>query len=186
MNFNVKQKFIVHAVASAAVVGTLGAAYLFFLWAVNSADSALSTLVAQITELEDDREVARVAKDALGKRSADIQRLQEFFVNRQSPVEFIEALEEIQRKTGSLVAVDINETPQEMELVFRLTVEGGEKNLQNYLSAIELLPYLVRVEDLQYQKLSPSDPSVLPQSKGQTFGARMVLLIKVKTSDLSL
>ena len=101
--------------------------------------------------------------------------LSNFFINYREPVEFIETLEDLAKKTGVILAIDLAlGVPGANELPLRLNIEGSEKNVLRYLRLLELLPNQILVEDIGFQSIL-SAPGVSLASH------RLQLSIRVST-----
>lgn len=125
--------------------------------------------------LDMERKEARAMSILFEERREAIERFSKFFVNYREPVGFIETLEDLARKTGVILAIDLAlGAPGANELPLRLNIEGSERNVLRYLRLLELLPYQILVEDIGFQSvLSAPDVSLASH--------RLQLSIRVST-----
>lgn len=161
--------------ASAILAGVSIWTYVYMASSIARAKTALVEVKQEIISAEAERKEARSLKKTLEERDADIARINKFIINRQSPIEFIEELENLARRTQNSIILDVQNEKNGPDLSFRLTLEGSQDSVTKYLRALELLPYEIQVEDIAYQRVS-SDPRVA----GSSAFSRLILSIKVK------
>lgn len=125
---------------------------------VTRTQDSIQRIRSEILMLEEERKFARVVQSFLDKRGDDIAGLDKIFIDRERPVEFIETLENLARTTGNRLTIEFNEgVSTKTILSFRLTIEGAESSTKKYLELLELLPYIIKIENLSFQKYS--DPT---------------------------
>ena len=74
-------------------------------------------------------------------------------VLRTQPIDFIETIESLASTTQNEILLGFDEkSPDPQYLLFRITLTGSESNLLKYFSLIELLPYEIRVDDINFQR----------------------------------
>lgn len=165
---------------------------VWIFWSVASGVSGgvenLKSIEARAISLERDRKKARAFEALSEERRSDFQRLRLLSPHKERPVELIEQLEELAKNTKNSIAIDVDEGRSKTNggLFFRLTAEGSLASTRDYLRALELMPYVVGVEDLVLQEISAG---VLPGSSpaGQEKAAsirpthRLLAVISVKT-----
>lgn len=128
--------------------------------------------------LEMKRKEARAMSTLFEERREAIERFSKFFVNYREPAEFIETLEDLARKTGVILSIDLAlGAPGVNELPLRLNIEGSEKNVLRYLKLLELLPYKILVEDIGFQSIL-SAPGALLASHRLQLSIRVSTLLK--------
>lgn len=147
------QKLVLAAGASCAGVALAAWGFGIAVDCIRFGEVAQTDLRQKIEDLADERRRARISEGLLRERQDDIARITAIFADRQSPVAFIEAIERAASQTGSMVVVDIDEgTSTEISLRFRLSLEGREQGLLNFVRVLELMPAKVAIRDLTYQK----------------------------------
>lgn len=166
-------------VVSLVAVLAFGWVYGSMALAVNRADSSLAEVEVRIAALETERKQARGLDRIIEERGEDLNRIETFFVDRDHPLEFIERLESLAKTTGNLIALGVEGTPTASYLTFRITLDGLEANVTNYLKLFELLPYEMRVEEFSLQKISGSSLSVSGSTKSSD--TRLTAVISVRT-----
>lgn len=145
------------------------------VWSV-SFDIQVAKSKAAALELE--RKEVRSMNMLFEERREAIERFSKFFVNYREPVEFIETLEDLARKTGNILSIDLAlGSPGLKELPLRLNIEGSEKNVLRYLKLLELLPYQILVEDIGFQNIL-STPGVSLVSHRLQLSIRVSTLLK--------
>lgn len=154
----------------------LGAAlvYLGLLNYVKNSRANLEVIDAKTASLEKERKAVRIEAILLAERTADRKRIREFFVSREAPLPFIEALETLAKNTRNRVALDFAEEEGSNDtLAFRLTIEGSKSSALRYLSLLETVLYDIEIKDLTFQKI--------PSQSKDISASRIILLIRVKT-----
>lgn len=147
------QKLVLSAVASCAAVALAAWGFGIAVDHIRYGEVAHTDLRQKIEDLADERRRARVSEGLLRGRESDIARITAIFANRRSPVAFIEAIERAAAETGSTIVVDIDEgASTDVSLRFRLSLEGGEQGLLNFVRTLELMPAKVAIRDITYQK----------------------------------
>ena len=176
MRFTPKQKLIVAGAVSALVLGLAWWGFWRLAVGVWQRDFVLGELQSKIEAMREDRERARDLAVILERRKSDLDRIDKFFVNRERPVAFIEAIERLGAATGNKIAIDVAEARDDgQRLGFRLTLEGGENNLLRYVRLLETLPYKLEMEETFFQRNMP-DSSGVPK----TAAVRLILSFKVR------
>lgn len=169
MRLSPRQSITFTSFVALTAIGVFVWAYVSMATAVGRADSSFKEIGGKIAALEENRKQARILEKMLEERKTDFARIDGFFVSRDRPVDFIEQVEDLARRTQNTVVLDVDETNGDSsELGFRLTVEGSESGVSHYLRTFEMLPYAVRVEDMIFQRLSGA-------------AARLILVVKVKS-----
>lgn len=114
----------------------------------------LNDLESQTISIDTSREAARIASAIIRNRQNDIQRVNNFFVDKNKPINFVEDLESSAKRLGNDFIIDLDEGRSKGGLVyFRLTVSGTEKSTRQYLKLLELMPYKISIEEMEYQDL---------------------------------
>lgn len=174
-----QQNIILTLFVALTAIGVFVWAYVSMAIAVGSADASFREIGGKIAALEEDRKQVRILGKMMEERKTDFIRIDAFFVSRDRPIDFIEQVEDLAKRTQNTVVLDVDEARGDSsELGFRLTVDGSEGGVSRYLRTFELLPYAVRVEDMVFQRLSGGEGD-LPPGAG-TATARLILVIKVK------
>lgn len=185
MKFGARQKFFLTIVLSLVGLSFLSLVLIILLNQAKTASAVLRRSAEKIAELEIKRKLADEMRVLIKDRVEDLARINKFFVDRERPVDFIESLEEMAKKTKNRVAIDFNEARSKSKnLFFKLTIEGSENSVRKYLKLLELMPYKIRVEDLTFQKITISEtPTFVRQPKGSEIpiSQRIIVLIQVDT-----
>lgn len=176
-----RQRFIL----TAALVATAssGAIAVFFLASqtVRSSRAALQAIETNIHFLEQEHASGMQIAQALGRRTRDVERLKKFFVNPERPLDFIEKIEDVARRTGNGISLALDQSRAEPKTLFlRLALEGGDSNIASMLSLIDTLPYDIEVRQMNYETLGERSGQI-PIAQGAKASARMTLVIGVKT-----
>ncbi len=128
----------------------------------------IQTVKSQAAALEMERIEAHSMSVLFEERSEAIERISKFFINYREPVEFIEALEDLARKTGTALSIDLAlSVPGAQELPLRLNIEGSEKNILRYFKLLELLPYRILIEEIGFQSILSSPEASLASHRLQ-------------------
>lgn len=135
---------------------------------VREIGAELETIELQIVRLEKERASAVLSAELAKRRPADITRIRAFFVNRERPVAFIEALEGLARDTGVEILLNAEERASRPGfLAFRIGLKGAKEGLLTHLRLMELMPYKISVEDVVFRE--------------DLAGSELILLFQVKT-----
>lgn len=180
MSFSLRKNIFFTVILAAMAVGAFAGVYVFMASAVNNANASLKEIGGKIAALEEDRRRVRILERIMEKREPDFARINAFFVSRERPIDFIEKVEDLAKRTGNAVALAVEGQANGPELGFRLTVDGNEQSVARYLKLFELLPYALRVEDMVFQRLSGGEASILPGA-GATPTARLILVVKIRS-----
>lgn len=149
-----------------------------FVWLgrqVAKSEEDLIRIESEIASLAEERRRARAAELLFKEKEAEIRRIDAFLISSDRPVEFIENLEKIGRGTKNAVSLDlVTDKAAGGSFSFRVTAEGTEANVGNYLSLLELLPHDISIEELTFHRLRAS-------SADSSKEARLTVVINVKT-----
>lgn len=169
-----RTRFIINTIIALVFVLAVALVYLGLLNYVKNSRDNLEVIDAKIASLEKERRAVRIETMLLAERTADLKRIREFFVNRETPLPFIEALETLAKNTQNRVALDFAEEESSNDtLAFRLTIEGSKFSALRYLSLLEIMLYDIEIKDLTFQKI--------PSQSKDVSASRIILLIRVKT-----
>lgn len=161
MRISPSQKFAVASVAAFTVVVLAAWGFGRAVAVVRHGRIMQADIRQKIDVLADERQRARSSQTLLNDREGDLRRINAFFVDRESPIAFIEAVENAARKTGNTVVLDIDEQAGgDTVLRFRLTLEGKESGLGDFVTVLELLPYRIDVQDMVFQSMMTETGSV--------------------------
>lgn len=186
MVFNSRQKFFLTIAVSLTGLSFLGLVLIILLGQTKTAGATLRRSVEKIEELEIKRRLAYEMQILTKERAQDFAKISKFFIDRERPVDFIEGLEEMAKKTNNLIAIDFNEvqSKKSKNLFFKLTIEGNENSVRKYLKLLELMPYKIKVEALTFQKITTSEVPIFfrqPKGSAATVSRRIIVLIQVDT-----
>lgn len=168
------------ASALAVVILCAAPAYAFFFFArgVARAVAIREAIAARRRDLAEEEILQSAASERSNARGVDLERIRGFFVNRQEPIDFVERLEAIAAKTGTGIALEVDESSGSDDIIFRITLEGTRASVARFVRALESAPYLVRVEEMNFQSVR-ADMAPNPVFQGD--GARLFLAVRVRT-----
>jgi len=92
------------------------------------------------------------------KIKPDLKKIEDVFVEKELPVDFISFLENLSRE--SKVSIEISSLIQEKEkdfLLFQIKSIGSFPNFLKFLEKIENSKYLVEIQNLNISRLSPEE-----------------------------
>ena len=179
---NFRQKLLGTLTAVSVAVGVFGWLYISMASAVGRADSSLALVREKVADLERERHLARNFERILGERKEELARIETFFVDHEHPLEFIERLENLAKITGNSPALGVEGSPAERsQLTFRITLDGNETSITQYLKLFELLPYQIGVEEFTMQKIGGSGTTGTAPTGGREPDTRLTMIIVVKT-----
>lgn len=183
MRFTLKQKFIFTISAVIFAVAAQAALYWQFYSKVREERERLSMIEADIRSSESERAAARKIDEVVSSHEDEIRRIEKFFVDPERPVDFIESLENLARKTRNQVALSVESSPKDQHIFsFRVSADGKEEELVKYLRLLELLPYEIQVDEISLQRGQGQENP--PGGSSEALAApthRLTLLIRVKT-----
>ncbi len=180
MTMRIKNIFFGIAVPASALIAAAG---IFFLLAVQvrSGADVRRDLVSKISDRIDERAVGNSSAALFSVRSADIERVRSFFINRDQPVAFVENLERAAATGGVIVTFNLDEAGSgPHDLLFRLTIGGSQESVIRYLELLEVAPYLAHIEEVTFQKAAPGSAGGFG-SLGHGSDARARVTIRVQT-----
>ncbi len=80
-------------------------------------------------------------------------------------VKFISALEKIEQSHNLNVALSSSENivanPNEQSIDYTISFKGSEQDLNSYITELELLPYFIKLENIEYKNPNFLDPGEL-------------------------
>ncbi len=113
-------------------------------------------------ELQLRKENFNQLRDFYQSRQEELKRIDNLFINRETPIEFIEFLEE--KAKDSFLAIEISATfskKAESEKWnfsnYQLSLNGSFPNILKFLEKIETAPYLIEISNLNIRKLSEKE-----------------------------
>ncbi|MBI3630980.1 MAG: hypothetical protein HY221_01440 [Candidatus Sungbacteria bacterium] len=182
------RKLIVVSVLSAIAASSVGFGFFVLVGAVIRENKARAMLVPQVENLMHQRVVEKTLGIVITQRKEDVDRVRRFFVDDAQPVDFVTSLEQTAQGTRNGIEIGADEGAKSTagELLFRVSVEGTRDTVQNFLQAVEAMPYLATVEAADFQMLGPG----VPRSRGMLRGpgavapsVRLLLDIRVQASQ---
>lgn len=177
MKLSSRKKIIL--VIFSAAVGASFAGYLFGWLALHtkSITAALEATEAKLALLEYERKTVRQIEKHLDEKKPLVARFRTILVDHARPISFLDSLTELGKITGNKIVLDYAEQESDAEsLVFRLTVEGASVSAAKYLKLLELMPYALAVEQMNWQSITTQQ-----KSSEQIADTRMLLTIRVKS-----
>jgi len=93
---------------------------------------------------------------------SNFNKMQQFFISADAPVDFIEFLEKTANETGLIIDINITSLNASKDdfwnfLGFRLTVKGPFFNFSKFLQKIETSHYLVQIQNINIRKVNAEE-----------------------------
>ncbi|MDP4008849.1 MAG: hypothetical protein Q8P71_00240 [bacterium] len=148
---NTKQKtLLVITGGSAVMLGILVFLIIPFAGHVSANSAKLEELKGQIAQMAADEKSIQYFQNIIAGKSKDMGRISEIFIDRTSPIAFIEFLEDLGGDTLEVVpgVVEKEDNLPWDFLEFRITMHGSYKDLFLFLEGLEHSPYLVEVKTM--------------------------------------
>lgn len=176
-----KHKFFITALSSLLILVGLGWLWWFLISGIETFKDALYDVRLKIVAQEEERKSARQLASLMKARRIDLEKTDSLLIDKEKPIEFIEGVESLARKTGSRMFLGVEGSVDPAGFMnFKLNIEDTERGARSFLEMLTLMPYEILVEDINFQKIS-SVPVTLPDGKNFAPTARLGILIKVKT-----
>lgn len=183
MSMTLGKKFFITIIAAVLAAAALAALYGWLYSHIRKEKERLSGFEYDISLSEKGRAAARSLSVLFSEHEADIRRIENFFVDPNQPVDFIESLERLARQTGNHAVLSIESAPKDQHMFsFRLSAEGAEEKLIKYVRMLELLPYEIHMDEISLQRsLGQETGSGGAKESSVAPTHRLTLLIRVKT-----
>ncbi len=160
-----------------ALVGIAASGWWWLSSQIARFEETLAAINEQLASLEATRISARSGAVMLETRRADLEKLRMFFADKDRPIAFIEAIEELARRTGTTATLTIAEGVNTSDAVpFKMIIEGREDRALAMLKLVELMPYQIAITDLSFQRSTRND-----ERAGGTI-TRFIVSFSVKTT----
>lgn len=117
---------------------------------VSASSEKLEELKGQIAQMAADEKSIQYFQNIIAGKSKDMNRISEVFIDRTTPIAFIEFLESIGGDTLDVAPGAIKKEsnfPWDF-LEFRITMSGSYEDLFLFLQRLEHSPYLVEVKTM--------------------------------------
>lgn len=148
---NTKQKTLLVIIGGSIVIlGILVFLIIPFAGNVSASSAKLEELKGQIAQMAADEKSIQYFQNIIAGKSNDMSRVSEIFIDRTTPIAFIEFLEDIGGDTLDVAPGAIkkeNNSPWDF-LEFRITMHGSYKDLFLFLQGLEHSPYLVEIKTM--------------------------------------
>ena len=170
-----KQKSIVAIAISFFLIIASIAGTWFLYREMRGIKTEIQTIRDGIALLEAENGAIRDFQTIRSRRADDIKRINNFFIEKDRPLDFIEAIESLGRITRSTLAIDAGGIDKESDyFTFRLAIDGDPENTLNFLSLLEQIPYTIRVSSFTVSNLegNPQDPEMRRTRLSLTINAR--------------
>lgn len=176
-----KGKFIATIIlASSLLIGILyGIVWKLFIGIRNSS-YVISADRASLEFLGKRSAVAEENQKALQNIAADEERMKKTSFDKEKPLEFIEALENIARLSGSLIEITPIEGRDSLS-VFLIAAEGDFPSLFKFLKLAEVMKYHVTIEEANFEKRVGSGSFGSIAQSASSAGGPMRLNLTLKT-----
>ncbi len=171
-----KKFFFISSALTFAVLLTLAGGSF---WAPRFLERNARVLTAARQEFQESGERRAILRRERERRDV-LERardeLKAFFVNREDPLPFIEAVESLAAKSGVRVEFALASPGPDREpaMIYALTAAGSYPALMRFFNAFEELPQAIRVAELRLVK-EPGVPELRLELTVKTFDARAAL-----------
>lgn len=177
------RSFIKTLILSIAAVAAVVGVFLFMTTRISGGIDARATIVPEIYRMSEERVLGRGGGLLLASRQDDLERINAFFVDRARPLDFVESLQRAARMTGNFAEFTVDERASSGgDLLFRASVEGTGGSVMRYIQALEFLPYIVLMEEVNFEKI-PAE-SRRPRVGFPAPEARFSVTLRVKTAHM--
>ena len=113
-----------------------------------------------IASLEAENNSIRDFQAIRTSRQADIERINKFFIEKERPLNFIEAMESLGRSTRIRMSLDAAGQPDKgNSFTFRILAEGERSNIFRLISLIEKMPYYITVNSFSLNQAANLGPA---------------------------
>lgn len=176
-----KGKFI----AAVILVPSLMLAILYGLvWkifiSIRNSSYVISSDRASLEFLGKRSQVAETNQKAIQSVASDAERMKKTLFDKDRPLEFIEALENIARLSASAVEIIPVEDNDSLN-IFLITAEGDFPSLFEFLKLLEVMKYQVAIEEANFEKrVGASSLGSVPQSALGTGPMKLNLTLKTR------
>lgn len=169
-------------ITSTVMLSLFAAAIFFYIRAISDIaanEDMLIVLEEKIAQLQHEQKRVAATGEMLQRHTQDIERVRNYFVDKNRPIIFIEELERAARETKNLITLVIEEGKQEDKtLFFRVTFDGTESSVRHALLVLDRLPYQGAIASISYQRTSSP---IGADSDNREHKARLVALLAMKT-----
>lgn len=180
-----KQKFILTAAIAAVGVLAAGSAFGWLALHTGIILKNLEEVETKLAAMEYGRKNAYAIRNVLKEKRVITSRIRALFINRDRPIAFLDEITRLGKITGNNVVLDYSEQESDQEsLAFRLTVEGAAENTLKYVKLLELMPFALSIESINWQAFSPADAAGNTRD-GKLPDTRTLLTIRVKNEKSS-
>jgi Tfp pilus assembly protein PilO len=176
---------------SIIIVGVLAILFIVFLIypvfraIVKNSQDFLSEKKRLISLAQEEENLKKI-EDLYKAYQSDLNKIENFFVDPEAPIEFVNFLEETAKNSqlrleiSSIVKKAEKEDPWE-NLSIQLFIYGSYPNLLKFLEKLENSSYLIEMVNLNINRLSESELKLKGFEKFSTGDINSSLLIKVYT-----
>lgn len=158
-----KTKKILIASAIAALLAFLLFGGLF--WIIKTQNENIAILASEAHQSFAKDEAVRSIKASFEKNKEALQSIDSFFISKDGVVDFINSLDTLGKQYG--VTLNIGEVTSEVDLKvkddfketlkLRLDASGSWNSVMNFLTALENLPFRIKVDQVSIGLASASD-----------------------------
>ena len=148
---SLNKKFIFTTAFFAASISAVMLGFFQFSSLAEASRTEAGELFSKIEALREQRMQAQRVKNLLGERKGDIERIKNFFVNRELPIRFIELLENAARRTGNTIVLNAENNPSRAHIVtFRISIKGTRQSVTTFFDVMDALPHEININSLRY------------------------------------
>lgn len=171
-----KQRSILTIAVSLLFIFLSGAATAFLYRETRTVKTEIQTIREEIFTLEAENGMIREFQTIRAKRAEEMTRIHAFFIDKDRPLAFIEALESLGRQTKTSLAIDAGGASKDPKyFTFRLSLEGSREDTLAFTALLERMPYEILIRSFT---LSSSEGAAESPGAPRT---RLLLTISAKT-----
>lgn len=178
MRISAAKSFIKTLTLSLVAVAAVAGLFVFVTMRILDGIQARESIVPEIHRMSGERALERGVGSLIVSRQNDLYRIGAFFVDRARPLDFVKSLQRAARMTGNFAEFTVDERASSGgDLLFHASVEGTGRSVMRYMQALEVLPYIVSVEEMNFEKISAerrrSRPGFVPSEAGLSVTLRV-------------
>jgi len=149
--------------------------YVFVYWSIYKDSKSVASLVTQSSTDFEKSERIRVAKAEIAKNGDFISKIDSYFIPKDGVVTFINEIENLGKSTDvsttissiEPLIIDVKEKNSFKEtLSVKLEAVGSWKNVYQFVSLLENLPYGIVIDEVQIKLMDSTD--TLPFKSGSS------------------
>jgi len=123
--------------------------------------------------LAKEKENLKEMKEILKTYQAELEKMENLFIDRKIPIEFINFLEKIAKESQAKfeIALMVEKTIPDPwpSLIFQINLESSFPNFLKFLEKLENSPYLIEIQNLNISRLTQAEQEEPPKIKAIFF-----------------